>query len=85
MHEEMGGGEDSALAALFDSQTATEKSTGGGFNEESLTKFLDDMLRRNGLLSTSDELSLASASVPAFQSSGEEWCVDMVDVWQYFH
>lgn len=72
MHEEMGGGEDSALAALFDSQRATEKSTGGGFNEESLTKFLDDMLRRNGLLSTSDELSLASASVPAFQSSGEE-------------
>lgn len=66
MHDRMGGGEDS--------NTATEKGNEAGFNDESIWNILDDIYRRNGLLSTSDELSLASASVPALhsQSSGEE-------------
>lgn len=58
-----GGEEESLLTALMDSKAGTSNER--EISDAALTRFLDNILLSNDLLSTSDERSLASASAPA--------------------
>lgn len=68
----MGGGECSLTSQMDSIISTTDKSKGFEFNDENVTKVLDHILRSHDLLSTSDEMSLATASAPALQQSQSE-------------
>lgn len=68
----MGGGESSLTSQMDSIISTTDKSKGFEFNDENVTKVLDHILRSHDLLSTSDEMSLATASAPALQQSQSE-------------